>query len=163
MVTWSTPGGYTLERLEFLQVETEAEMLAVSEWVVIVGGTAAIAWVNWYFFWARRTAVAALGPSAGPAGLSGSAPAAATIVVHGGYDPAIVRVRAGVPVRLIFDRQENSPCSEEIVFPDFGIRRFLPAFEQTTIELTPKAPGRYEFTCGMSMLRGVMVAEEPAP
>ena len=131
-----------------------------SEWMVVAAGAAAIAWVNWYFFVAQRTAVAAMGPAEGVAPHGGVARSETTIVVHGGYEPSTIRVRAGAPVRLIFDRQETSPCSEEIVFPDFGIRRFLPAFEKTTIELTPPAPGRYEFTCGMSMLRGVMIAEE---
>ncbi len=134
--------------------------LQANEWLVLAAGTAAIVWVNWYFFMAQRTAVAAVGTAAGVPPARGAARSEATIVVHGGYEPPIVRVRAGAPVRLVFDRQETSPCSEEIVFPDFGIRRFLPAFEKTTIELTPQAPGRYEFTCGMSMLRGVMIAEE---
>jgi plastocyanin domain-containing protein len=132
-----------------------------SELMIVAAGIAAIAWVNWYFFLAQRTAVAAVGPAVGvaPSGVV-AARSEATIVVHGGYEPSIVRVRAGAPVRLVFDRQETSPCSEEIVFPDFGIRRFLPAFAKTTVELTPEKPGRYEFTCGMSMLRGVMIAEE---
>jgi plastocyanin domain-containing protein len=134
--------------------------LQANEWLVVAAGAATIAWVNWYFFVAQRTAVAAVGPAVGVAPPGGDARSEATIVVHGGYEPSIIRVRAGAPVRLIFDRQETSPCSEEIVFPDFGIRRFLPAFEKTTIEFTPQAPGRYEFTCGMSMLRGVMIAEE---
>ena len=36
-------------------------------------------------------------------------------------------LKAGRPVRLVFDRQETSGCSEEVVFGDFGIRRYLPA------------------------------------
>jgi plastocyanin domain-containing protein len=68
-------------------------------------------------------------------------------------------VPAGRPVRLVFDRQETSSCSEEVVFPAFGIKRFLPAHQQTTVEITPPAPGRYEFTCGMAMLHGAVVAE----
>ena len=48
---------------------------------------------------------------------------------------------AGKPVRLVFDRQETSPCSEEVVFPDFGIRKFLPTDRPTTVEITPPAPG----------------------
>lgn len=117
--------------------------------VVIAGGLAAIAWVNWYFFLAGRAA---------PAAAAGTGPV--TIVVKGGYAPSTVRVKAGAPVRLVFDRQETSSCSEEVVFPDFGIRRFLPAHEQTTVELPAPAPGRYEFMCGMSMLRGAIVAED---
>ena len=45
------------------------------------------------------------------------------------------------------------------MFPDFGIRRFLPAHQKTAVELTPTAPGTFEFTCGMSMLRGTLVVE----
>ncbi len=133
-----------------------------AEWAVLAAGTAAIAWVNWYFFLAERgTAVAAVsaGAGSGGGGGSGGVPEVA-IAVKGGYSPATVRAKVGQPVRLVFDRQETSGCSEEIVFPDFGIRKFLPAFQKTTVEVTPPAVGRYEFTCGMSMLRGTLVAEE---
>jgi plastocyanin domain-containing protein len=121
------------------------------DWIVIATGVAAIAWVNWYFFLAERGAAVA---SAGAGG-----PATVTITVRGGYEPSVIRARAGAPLRLVFDRQETSSCSEEVVFGDFGIRRFLPAHQQTAVELTPAAPGTYEFTCGMGMLRGRLVAE----
>jgi plastocyanin domain-containing protein len=127
--------------------------IGTMDWMMIAGGLAAIAWVNWYFFLAERgaAAVAAAAPAGGVQEV--------TIAVQGGYEPRTVRVRAGRPVRLVFDRRETSSCSEEIVFGDFGIRRFLPAFQQTTIEVTPERPGTYEFTCGMSMLRGRLIAE----
>jgi plastocyanin domain-containing protein len=111
-------------------------------------------WVNWYFFLAPRRAAAAV---ATPANARGTAEV--RIVVRGGYEPATVRVKAGAPVRLVFDRQETSSCSEEVVFPAFGIRKFLPTGKPTSIEVTPPAPGRYEFMCGMSMLRGALIAE----
>ena len=82
-----------------------------------------------------------------------------TVRVHGGYDPAHVTAKLGSPVRLIFDRQETSGCSEEVVFPDFGVRKFLRPFEKTVVELMPEKPGSYEFTCGMSMLRGRLIIE----
>jgi Uncharacterized protein conserved in bacteria len=82
-----------------------------------------------------------------------------TVVVRGGYEPSTIRVKAGRPVRLAFDRQETSSCSEEIVFPDFNLRRFLPANQRTVIELTPPKAGTYEFMCGMSMLHGRVIAE----
>ena len=62
-------------------------------------------------------------------------------------------------MRLTFDRQETSGCSEEVVLGDFGIRKFLPAHQQTAVEFTPEKTGTYEFTCGMSMLRGKIVVE----
>ncbi|MEO8880286.1 MAG: cupredoxin domain-containing protein, partial [Gemmatimonadaceae bacterium] len=55
---------------------------------------------------------------------------------------------------------DTSGCSEEVVFPDFKIRQFLPTGKTTTVEITPPAAGRYEFMCGMSMLRGTVIAEE---
>ena len=122
-----------------------------ADWVVIAGGLAAIAWVNWHFFFAERGSATA---SAGAGGLQ-----QVSVTVRGGYDPATVRVKAGSPVRLLFDRQETSGCSEEVVFPDFGVRTFLPAHQTTAVDITPAAPGTYEFTCGMSMLRGRVIAE----
>ncbi|MDF1504118.1 cupredoxin domain-containing protein [Roseisolibacter sp. H3M3-2] len=115
------------------------------DWAVVAGGLGASAWVVWYFFAAEPASVVA-GQEA-------------MIVVEGAYAPAVVRVQAGRPVRLVFDRRETSGCSEEVVFGDFGIRRFLPAHQKTTVEVTPPAAGTYEFTCGMGMMRGRIVAE----
>jgi plastocyanin domain-containing protein len=121
-------------------------------WVVLALGVAAIAWVNWYFFVApRRQAASAV--------TTGAARQEATIVVRGGYEPATIRVKSGTPVRLTFDRQETNSCSEEIVFPDFSIRRFLPAFERTVVDLPAPSPGEHPFMCGMSMLHGRLIAE----
>src|SRR3712207_534223 len=113
--------------------------MSATEWLVVAGGIAAIVWVNWYFFFARETAVVAAGERQ-----------QVTITVDGGYSPSSVRVKAGAPVRLVFERRDRSSCSEEVVFPDFNVRKFLPTGERTTIEVTPPRPGRYEFMCGMS-------------
>ncbi len=120
--------------------------MTVSELSVIGGGIAGIAWVNWYFFLAGGKAITAQG-------------AEIVITVDGGYSPSTIRARAGTPLRIVFDRKDNSNCSEEVVFPDFGVRRFLPTGERTVIEITPPKPGKYEFMCGMSMLRGTVIAE----
>ena len=121
------------------------------DWVVIVAGVAWIVWVLWFFFIAEQGAATATAGTGGVQDVS--------VRVHGGYEPATIRVKAGVPVRLHFDRQETSSCSEEIVFPDFNVRRYLPAFQETVVEATPPRAGTYEFTCGMSMLHGRLVAE----
>ena len=124
----------------------------LGSWVVVLGGIAAIAWVNWYFFVAGRSAVVVVAPGAGPQ--------EQVIIVNGGYEPATIKVKAGQLVRLVFDRRDSGACSNEVAFPDFGIRRFTPTGERTTIEVTPASAGRYEFTCGMSMHRGVLIAED---
>jgi len=122
-----------------------------SEWLVLLAGAAAIVWVNWYFFLAEKTAATAT------VGASGAQEV--TIRVRGGYDPATVRVAKGRPVRLVFDRQEDSSCSEEVVIPDLRVKRFLPAFQKTVVEFEPERAGTYEVTCGMGMLHGRIVVE----
>jgi plastocyanin domain-containing protein len=79
-----------------------------------------------------------------------------TITVDGGYEPSQVVVRSNQKVRLNFDRKDPSSCLEEVRFPDFQIARTLPLNRVTPIEFTPEKPGKYEFTCGMNMFRGVV-------
>lgn len=120
---------------------------------VVVLGLLAIGAVNWWFFLAVR--------SSASAAIVGGVQEV-VITVRGGYDPATVRVAAGRPVRLVFDRQETSSCSEEIVIPAFGIRRFLPTSQRTAVELPAAEPGRYEMSCGMGMLHGEVIVEPVA-
>lgn len=121
-----------------------------SDDLVVLGiALTAIALVIWYFLGSRQGQRAAVGAQ----GVQ-----EVIIRVEGGYDPAVIEVTAGRPVRLTFDRREENPCSEEVVIGALGIRRELPAFARTTVEFTPKTPGRYEFTCGMGMLHGAVIA-----
>ena len=81
------------------------------------------------------------------------------ILVKGGYSPNLIRVREGVPLRLVFDRQENSDCSSRVVFPDFQVSKSLAAFGKTTVEFVPEEVGEFGFACGMNMLHGTLVVE----
>ena len=121
------------------------------DFLILSAGLIAIAWVNWYFFMAPKAAVTAKSSASGTQEV--------TVTVEGGYSPSIVRVKRGQPVRLIFDRQEKSPCSDEVVISDFGVRRFLKPFEKTVVDLNPTKAGSFEFACGMSMLRGRIEVE----
>ncbi|HEY9849098.1 MAG TPA: cupredoxin domain-containing protein [Leptolyngbyaceae cyanobacterium] len=79
-----------------------------------------------------------------------------TVTVDGGYEPSHIVVQAGQPVLLNFHRKDPSSCLEEVRFPDFRIAQELPLNQTTPIKFTPDRPGRYEFTCGMNMFRGVV-------
>jgi len=123
--------------------------MSASDWVVLASAGAAIAWVNWYFFFAERSSATAVVGQSGAQEIE--------ILFKGGYTPSVVHAREGTPIRLVFDRRETSSCSDEIVIGDFGVRKFLPAFQRTVVELTPTKAGRFEFTCGMGMLHGALV------
>ncbi|HEX4913474.1 MAG TPA: cupredoxin domain-containing protein [Vicinamibacterales bacterium] len=118
------------------------------DWGIAAAAIALIVLTNWYFLGPKKRAVASA--SGGVVDL--------TVRVEGGYSPAEIEVPAGSRVRMTFDRRENNPCSDELVIADFGIRRDLPAFKKTVIELTA-TPGRHEFTCGMGMLHGALIAK----
>ena len=122
----------------------------LSQIIVTIFGAALVAAVLIFFF----------GPRARTAASIESGVQELNIVVRGGYSPDVITARRGRPLRLKFDRQETDSCSEVVVFPDFGIRRELPAFRQTSVELVPEVPGEYVFTCGMSMLRGKLIVTD---
>jgi Cu+-exporting ATPase len=98
-----------------------------------------------FFFGRRRAVVGAAGPGDSPE---------VTVVVEGGYSPDLILARRGVPLRLVFDRRDSSPCTDEIVLPDFGVRRALAANAKTVVEILPEKAGEFPFSCGMNMLHG---------
>ena len=117
--------------------------------IVIVGGVFLIFLVNWYFLFSKgRIKRAELG---------NNALQEITVRVKGGYDPDVIVVKKGIPVRLNFYRDETADCSEIIVFGEWDIRKPLPAFKTTPIEFTPQKEGEYKFSCGMGMLKGRLI------
>jgi plastocyanin domain-containing protein len=76
------------------------------------------------------------------------------ITVDGGYEPSLIVVKSGQPVRLNFLRKDPNSCLEKVLFPDFHIAQDLPLNQVTTVEFTPQISGKYSFTCGMNMFRG---------
>jgi Cu+-exporting ATPase len=120
-----------------------------TEILVTAGGVALIGALAFYFFGPKQ---------AGHAEVRGGVQEV-EITVKGGYSPSVIKVQEGVPLRLVFDRQERGECTSEVVFPDFRIRRSLPAFARTTIDLTPEQSGEFGFACGMNMVHGTLLVE----
>lgn len=123
---------------------TSSILLAVAlliVWTVLLG---------WFFFGPRKVALAQTGVG-GVQELS--------VTVQGGYSPAQIVVKRGVPVRLTFRRMETSSCSERVVFPDFNLSKKLPENENVTLEFTPDKDGAYSFTCGMGMYKGTLIVQ----
>lgn len=124
----------------------------MTERVLLAAGLL-LAWsglIWWFFFGPRRGSAAAAG-AGGAQELE--------VTVQGGYSPARIVVRKGIPVRLKFRRLETSSCSERVIFPDFNVSKKLPEHQVTVVEFTPDRDGTFTFTCGMGMYQGTLVVQ----
>ncbi|GAA5512348.1 hypothetical protein Dcar01_01062 [Deinococcus carri] len=124
--------------------------MSTAQWIVTLVGLGLITWIVWYFWLYRRESVQAHAKEGGMQEVD--------VTVKGGYQPAVIEVQARQPVRLNFTRREASTCGEEVVLPAFGQRAHLPENQTVPLEVTPAQPGEYEFTCGMNMYRGKIIA-----
>ena len=77
-----------------------------------------------------------------------------TIVVDGGYKPDKIIMREGQTCEIEFIRKDSNSCLEEVVIPEFKIRKFLPLNEKITVNITPSKKGEFAFSCGMNMFHG---------
>lgn len=73
-----------------------------------------------------------------------------------GYEPTVVRVKAGSPVQLTVAQGDG--CAAGFLIPDLGISADNSA-QAATISLPSMAAGIYRFTCGMEMVEGRLVVE----
>ncbi|MGH2683392.1 MAG: heavy metal translocating P-type ATPase [Actinomycetota bacterium] len=120
-----------------------AELLVTAAGILLIGALA------WFFFGPKESSRAELRGEVQEV----------EVTVKGGYSPSVIRVRQGVPLRITFDRQESGECTSEVVFSDFRLRRTLPAFARTTVELLPARSGEFGFACGMNMVHGRLIIE----
>lgn len=118
--------------------------------IVNLTGVTLIALIVWYFWLYRREGiqVATVG------GVQ-----EVRINVKGGYDPDVIVVKKGKPVRLHFNRQESAMCSEMVIFDQINQSAKLPEGETVTIEFTPQERGEIPFQCQMGMLRGKVLVQ----
>src|SRR6266536_4438329 len=117
--------------------------------VVVAGAVLSTAALGWFFFGPKK---------ARSAELVGDVQEV-RITVKGGYSPDLVRVRQGVPLRIVFDRQESGECTSRVVFPDFALNRSLSAYGQTTLVLLLYCAGELGFACGMVIVHGRLIVE----
>ena len=121
--------------------------------VIVVAADAAVAAaLGWWFFGPKKSTDTAVDGDV----------QTVRVTIRGGYTPSRIRARVGTPLRLIFDRQESGDCTSRVVFADFGVSADLPAFAETTVELSPTTVGEFGFACGMNMIHGVLTIENTA-
>lgn len=124
--------------------------MSTSEIFVAIGSVASLFLVAWFFF-GKRAAIRATH--------TGNIQSI-TVLVKGGYSPNTIEAVAGVPLKIIFDRQEGGSCTDKVIFSDQGIVKDLPAFKRTEVIFTPSSIGTYDFACGMNMVHGTLIVKD---
>lgn len=81
------------------------------------------------------------------------------ILVDGGYKPANIRIKKGKTTILKIIRRDPNSCLEEIVLPEFKIKKFLPLNEEVEIPINPQKSGEFGFHCGMNMYHGKLIVD----
>lgn len=81
------------------------------------------------------------------------------IVVKGGYSPEVISIPKGRTTTLFFIRKDPSSCLEEVVLPDFKVRRFLPLNKKVSVEINPTKVGEFIYSCGMNMFHGKIIVQ----
>jgi sulfite exporter TauE/SafE/plastocyanin domain-containing protein/copper chaperone CopZ len=72
-----------------------------------------------------------------------------------GYNPNVIFVQKGVPVKWIIDGAQITSCNNAIIVPSLSIQKNLEQGENV-IEFTPNDTKDINFSCWMGMIRGVI-------
>lgn len=116
--------------------------------IVLLSGIGGIAFVAWFFFGKKAASNAV------------EVGDAVTIRVSGGYTPATIQLQKGKKTTITFHRTDPSSCLEEVVLPDFRVRKFLPLNKEVALDLLPQKTGEFPFVCGMNMFHGKIIVKE---
>jgi plastocyanin domain-containing protein len=73
-----------------------------------------------------------------------------------GYEPNVVKLKAGVPTEITFGQSQG--CTGSVQSQDLGFQADLTAGPQT-VKLPALQAGTYGFACGMGMVTGQIVVQ----
>ena len=83
----------------------------------------------------------------------------ATVVVNGGYSPATVVLKKGVPAQLNFKMEDSTACLSHVVFEQLGINEDLTKQKITKIDIPTDKAGTINYACGMDMFHGKVIVK----
>lgn len=82
------------------------------------------------------------------------------ITIDGGkYNPNVVSVEKGKPVKLTFAGGKELGCGGTVVFKSLNMSKDVESGKTVTFNFTPKEAGDITFTCGMGMYDGKVVVK----
>ena len=77
-------------------------------------------------------------------------------LTYRGYSPNVLYVQNDIPVRWVINVKQMSGCTDEIIMPDYNIRKKL-EYGENVIEFLPQKTGEIKFSCWMQMVWGKFV------
>ncbi len=80
-------------------------------------------------------------------------------LTYRGYSPNVLFIKKDIPVRWIIDVKQMSGCTDEIIMPEYNIKKLL-EYGENIIEFVPKRLGDIKFSCWMQMVWGKFVVTE---
>lgn len=117
--------------------------MSIDKILVLFSSFGAIVFVYWFFLMKKEEVVTVVD------GID--------IIVEGGYTPSVISIKQNKLTTINFLRKDPSGCLEEIVLPEFKVKKFLPLNQKVSINLTPLKKGEFPFSCGMNMYHGKVV------
>lgn len=73
-----------------------------------------------------------------------------------GYEPNVLYIKKGIPVRWVINATQVSGCTNEIIIPKYNIKKEIVKGENI-IEFVPEETGEINFSCWMQMVWGKFI------
>lgn len=123
----------------------------ISQIITIIVGLAAISFIIWWFFGKHTVKV-------GSSTINGNSQNA-TVVVNGGYSPATIVLKKGIPAKVNFNMKDSTACLSHVVFEQLGVNKDLTKQKITTIDIPTDKAGTFNYACGMDMFHGKVIVK----
>lgn len=81
----------------------------------------------------------------------------ATVTVAGGYQPAVINLKQGVPAEITFTRTSAQGCLDVVHSGELKFETDLPLNQPQTVTIPTDQAGTFDFSCGMDMIHGKVV------
>ncbi|KRK48844.1 cupredoxin domain-containing protein [Secundilactobacillus kimchicus] len=82
------------------------------------------------------------------------------VTVAGGYEPAVVNLKQGVPAEITFTRTSDQGCLDVVHSQELNFSTELPLNSAQTVNVPTDKAGEFAFSCGMDMFFGKVVVSK---